>query len=282
MSRARTRKNKQAKDITSYQIGTPDCPPELSDAGSAESFFIDESIKRISKYRAAARRAFNNAQRTYRHARAQAEKSAREALDMGAKTYWLAEHTDLAEKEHRRLHKMGSWVCRTFECELTFAEGKYAQRCPVAIASKRLGFSPGFTAVRWCSICDHDLSECPHMRDRLYWVRGGLQGSRNCPVCMEDDGSCNHSPDRLYRAPVVSIIKEFDEVREVSIVTNPAQPFARLIEIPVDTNKLRKHLGSGFAVGMPVNCNDCLRPYPGLPPHLELGSDKPDSEDSER
>lgn len=267
------KKSNNEEQIGSYKIGAPDCPVELSDAGSAELFHINEQAKRIGFYRTAARRAFRSAQQKVSHARMQSEKYAREALDMGAKAYWLAEHTDLAEEEYRRLYKMGSWVRRIFGCKLTFADGRYVQRCPVAIASKRLGFSPGFTAVRWCSICDEDLSECPHMRDRLYWVRGGSRGSQRCPVCIED-GNCNHSPDRLYRASVVSIIKEVDELREVSIVNNPAQPFARLIEIPIDLEGLRQHLGSEFLVGMPVSCDRCLSPYPGLPPEVELNSNE--------
>jgi hypothetical protein len=274
-SQMATKNKKRPKYTASYRIGDPDCPPEFSDAGRAEAFMRSERIKRISRYRIAARRAFDNAQRTYRHARTQAEKYAREALDLGAKAYWLAEYTEFAEREHRRLYKMGSWVRRTFGCELNYVDGKYTQRCPVAIASKRLGFSPGFTAIRWCSICDHDLSECPHMRDRMYWVRGGPRGSLRCSVCVNDDDSCNHSPNRLYRVPVVSIIKEVDELREVSIVTNPAQPFARLIEIPISMKELGKQLGPEFISGIPVSCDSCLRAYPGLPPQLEFGSGNP-------
>jgi hypothetical protein len=178
----------------------------------------------------------------------------------------------MAEAEHRRLHKMGSWVRRTFSCEVPYENGKYTQRCPVKIASKRLGLSPGFTATRWCSICDEDLSECPHMRDRLYWVRGGRREGRSCPVCLEDDGNCSHSPDRLYRAPVVSIIREVDELREVSIVASPAQPFARLTEVPISIQELKRNLGPRFLVGMAVSCDSCRGPYPGLPPDLDLGS----------
>jgi len=51
-----------------------------------------------------------------------------------------------------------------------------------------------FVARCMCSICGEDLSECPHMRGRAYWVRGGARDGLECPACHQE--TCDH---RLYR-----------------------------------------------------------------------------------
>jgi hypothetical protein len=119
----------------------------------------------------------------------------------------------------------------------------------------------GFIANRICSICDEDLSECPHMRGRSYWVRGP-QPEEHCRICLK--GKCRHRPDRLYRASVVSTIKEVEQIREISIVRRPAIPEARLTALPIPTPDLAAALGPDFKIGMPVSCDRCLAACPGI------------------
>jgi hypothetical protein len=132
----------------------------------------------------------------------------------------------------------------------------------VQIAHTRIGNSIGFTAQRICSLCGEDLSECPHLRGRTYWVRGGSWAGGDRRVCLQS--SCRHKPDRLYRASVVSIIRNVDVLREVSFVRRPAQPEARLTQIPVPLEDLKAALGPGFTPGMPVHCDRCLNDCDGI------------------
>jgi hypothetical protein len=67
----------------------------------------------------------------------------------------------------------------------------------------------------------------------------------------------------MYRTGVVAIIREMDLV-EVSIVSKPAQPDARIQRQSVDTADLRAALGEQWKPGMAVNCDFCLRPCRGL------------------
>jgi len=76
----------------------------------------------------------------------------------------------------------------------------------------------------------------------------------------------------------VSIIKNIEVLREVSFVRRPAQPEARLVELPISTEALRTALGPGFKVGMPVSCDKCLGECEGIEdPFLERGGEASDA-----
>ncbi len=246
-----------------YAISNPGCPADGSDAGDATEWMKERGLRRIQAARRSARREFDDAKRWLPMNRSKSEEHARRALRLGAEAYWFAELTDLAEREHRTLHAMGRWTVTNFDCWLTFEDGQYSNSCPVAIADVRLGFSPGFVARKMCSICDGDLSECPHARGRLYWVRGTKHTDGRCRVCASEN--CKHRKDRVYRTCVIGIIKEVDVLHEVSLVDVPAQPLARLDKKPVDIRDIAAAFGPGFAPGIDVGCTSCSLPYPGLP-----------------
>lgn len=246
-----------------FSLTNPACPPEDSDAGDASEWMNKQTVRRIQRARRAARREFDAAKRWLHMNRTRSEEHARRALRLGAEAYWLAELTELAEREHRTLHAMGRWTVANFDCWLDYENGSYSTSCPVAIADVRMGFSPGFAARKMCSICDGDLSECPHVRGRLYWVRGSKHPGGRCRVCAAE--TCKHRDDRLYKTCVIGIIKEVDVLREVSVVDVPAQPLARLTKRPVSLKAIADSFGPGFAPGIEVGCTSCNLPYPGLP-----------------
>lgn len=186
----------------------------------------------------------------------EAESEARLAIDQVVRAFWWAEDTDAEERQHRLMHEVGRWTRQTFGCQLDFDGTTYSESCPIEMAHRRMGFSPGFVGTRFCTICDQDLSECEHIRGRRYWVRGRSDAEGRCRVCHET--KCDHRPDRLYATPVGAVIKEITEVREVSLVSRPAQPEARLLSVSVPTEALRRALGSKFRVGMDVSCDQCL------------------------
>ena len=252
-----------------YAITNPRCPDDDSDAGDATEWMTERTERRVKAARRVARREFDAAKHWLHMNRSKSEDHARRALRLGAEAYWYAEPTELAEREHRTLHAMGRWTLANFNCWLTFEDGHYSNSCPVSIAEVRLGFSPGFAARKMCSICDSDLSECPHIRGRLYWVRGTKHKNGRCRVCASE--SCKHRDDRLYRTCVIGVIKEVDVLREVSIVDVPAQPLARLVKRPVELADIAAAFGPGFAPGIDVGCTSCSLPYRGLPVERDKG-----------
>jgi hypothetical protein len=238
-------------------LNAPAAPQEGSDAGSSRDLDDAYLRGRVEGYRRAAKRDLAGAKRSLGHSASNAEAKARNALDSAARAFWWAEDTTFEDQEHALMHEVGRWTRRNLGCWLHFNGTSYSHRCPVRIAHKRIGNSIGFIGARTCSICGDDLSECPHRMGRTYWVRGGAWESVPCRVCLQE--SCfRHRADRLYRTSVVSIIRHVDTLREISFVRRPAQPEARLLELPVSSTALQNNFGPKFEIGMPVSCDFCL------------------------
>ena len=280
----KTKKRKKFNTAAAHAIDgvpfdDPGAPEEGSDAGSVELGRTTAAVARVRAYRTEANRQFARARRLLGYSHSGADTAARSALDRAARAFWWSEDTPLEDEQHQLMHKIGRWTRRNLGCELHFDGSGYVQRCPVAIAHKRFGTSIGFTAKRICSLCDQDLSECEHLQDRMYWVRGGPQGDTPCRVCLE--ASCSHRTDRLYRARVVSIVKDVEALRELSLVRRPAFPEARLTELPaVPAEEFVKKFGPEFRPGMEVVCDQCLGQCSGfdeLPDGDEIGPRAPDA-----
>ena len=110
-----------------------------------------------------------------------AEKSARAALALFARSLDWAEDSEDEDEAHRLMDKAGSWVWQTFGCQLARSGIEYRQTCPVALAHNRIGMSIGGTAKRLCSLCGDDLSECEHIPGTSYLVPGGVILPRMVP-----------------------------------------------------------------------------------------------------
>lgn len=193
-----------------------------------------------------------------------AEKNARAALALFARSLDYAEDTPEEDEAHRLMDQAGTWVRETFGCQLTRSGTKYSQTCPVALAHNRIGMSIGGTAKRLCSLCGKDLSECEHMPGTSYLVPGGTSSLGWCRVCLQE--SCEHTPDQTHRVPVIGIIKQMDLV-EVSLVPKPAQPEARIMERSIPVSELIEALGDEFVPGDEVSCDACLLECNGLTKH---------------
>ncbi len=195
-------------------------------------------------------------------ARQKAEQDARSALAAYRGSLDWAEDTDLEEEAHRALDDAGRWVRETFGCFLDRSGRTYNQTCPVELAHNRVGLSIGGQAAsRVCSLCGEDVSECEHLPGTAYVVPGGSEDLGWCRVCCEEE--CDHLPTEHYRASVVSKISEMEFV-EVSLVSKPAHPEARIGMIPVPVADLVAELGDDFEPGMEVSCDRCLTRCEGL------------------
>jgi hypothetical protein len=260
MAKASKSRKRRAASAASAKNGVPidapGAPLESSEAGDVGNIAHQRMVGNVRHHRAAANRHFKTAQRLAGQASSAAEHEARRAIAEAVNAFWWAEDSELEETQHAFMHKIGRWTRQRFGCAVNFDGQRYSQRCPLDIAHKRFGFSIGYTATPICSICGGDVSECPHLPDKLYWERGGVGPSGYCPVCMEQ-GGCRHRSDRLYRVPVGRIITKA-QLREVSIVAHPSGVTTRLTELPIDTEKLIQRLGPTFKVGMPVSCDLCL------------------------
>lgn len=257
--------------MTNESTEGPVAPQEGDDAGPIGDFWSRRRVAVALGCHEEAKQLMESAKGALSFSPGEAERRARVALRKAAEGYWHAEGLPECSEEHRYVHELGNWTRSTFGCVVDYGGSGYSSACPVLLADKRIGFSPGFLVRKSCSICDQDLSECPHLRDRMYWVRGGPTDFGACRVCWSD--ACSHDADTLYPAAVVEVIKRIDKVLEVSMVPVPSNPLARLESIPLDTAGLREHLGPAFRAGMPVSCDHCLEPYHGLPEIVTLPTD---------
>lgn len=204
-----------------------------------------------------------------------AQPTAREAL-----TFLRAAVDNLDDQReqldaHFGLDQAGRWVRATFGCSLEQDEKGYSRTCPVDLGHERWGSSIGAdNAVRICMVCGQDARLCRHVAGRIYDARAQrIDGG--CNVCGSID-ACDHKPGETYPIVCSRLITKVD-LREISIVSRPADTGARFFKISVSTEALRASLGpDGWEPGMPVSCDRCLHPCGGL---LELGRGAPRQEE---
>ncbi len=188
----------------------------------------------------------------------------RHALRLAASALNYLEGSPHESSVHTDLHRFGAWAHKHFpkDCRFEWNGDSYEHRCPVAIAHKRFGFSPGFTSRPLCSLCGSDSASCEHIPGQIYQVHGGSVRGR-CRVCGADECSA-HSSDGFYEAVACNILTDL-EFREVSFVSVPAQPDARLTAIPVSTDALWERFGSRFKPGVTtISCHECAAPCQGF------------------
>lgn len=164
------------------------------------------------------------------------EKKARDGLAvLRSAVDWL-EDTEHFDRAHRALDQAGRQVRSSFGCHLTFERAKgYSQACPVALAHSRVGMSAGFIVEEAeCSICKRDPEDCEHITGQRYGDEG----------CVRV----------ITRASLL----------EVSLVSRPNQPDARIHSMSLSRSELETALGPLFRYGMPVSCDRCLAECGGM------------------
>lgn len=170
------------------------------------------------------------------HSPGEPERRARRGLGiLRSAVDWL-EDSDQFDHAHKVLDDAGRRVRTTFGCNLKFEPDEgYSQTCPVALAHTRVGCSTGFIIEESeCSICGEDPEDCDHISGQLY-------GDEVC----------------------ARLITEAD-LMEVSLVSRPRQPDARIQSVSITRDELESELGPEFAFGMPVSCDKCLRECNGM------------------
>jgi hypothetical protein len=149
---------------------------------------------------------------------------ARSAMD------WLEDTPEFADA-HRVADELGRLIRqeRPEACRVAFEDQTYYQTCPIALSHNRIGLSPAFVIhASECSICRQDPWECPHVLGEEY------------------DGEIAH----------VVITKA--EPIEVSFVSRPRQPDARIVKQSLSSSELAQELGPDFVPGDDVLCGRCL------------------------
>jgi hypothetical protein len=149
---------------------------------------------------------------------------------------WLEDTGDF-RRAHWLLDAAGRLARRRFYrgCQFAFENGQYHQRCPVALAHSRVGMSIGGEILEMhCSICLSDPEDCEHIAGRVY---GGTRCQR--------------------------VITEINLV-EISLVSRPNQPDARIESMSFSHEEMVGQLGEEFNPGIDVICDRCKSPCQGI------------------
>jgi len=188
-----------------------------------------------------------------------AESFGRQALAVYASAMNWLEGSDDFDTAHNELHEVGRYCREEFPagCDLTTDGDDFAQRCPVSLVHQRVGLSMGFTGNAICSICDLDVSECPHRPGHSYEVVASAHLNGRCNVCGSK-ACTNHLSGEIYEAETRVSITEIYEIDHIALVAQPVQPDARLTSIPISRRELEAHLGLTIADGLSVRCDQCL------------------------
>ena len=185
---------------------------------TADEWYAHERRTRIEGLQRQARRLYGQSSLSFDIGSPRAESTARRMLAVSASAFLNAEDTEFESLTHDEMDSYGTWVRTTFGCHFIYESGNYYQRCPVAIAHKRIGMSIGFSVRRHiCSICGEDWSDCIHSPNELYDVPGGPNLSGYCRVCGIEECS-EHSAERTYRRPPIAIVAEVEQLNEISFV----------------------------------------------------------------
>lgn len=245
--------------------GTPVEPHEVVDVG------VDPRVPWPERHGLAKlKRALQLQGRAFVHrrgARDEARREIRDALrEAASATYWL-EDTKHLTNAHFVLHQIGRFAHSAFaeDCTLQWTGREYEHTCPVRIAHKRFGVSPEMVVLQvTCSLCGSDMSQCDHLHEHVYRVRGGAPGSPSgrCRVCTKTE--CDHGPATTYLATPTEIISKIEKVDGIAFVSRPVQPDARLGSLPVSTSSLASQFGDDFKPGMKVSCHYCAGPCQGF------------------
>jgi len=194
-----------------------------------------------------------------RRRRREGEGPAREALGRAVNALNLLEDLREADEAHALIHEVGAFVSWHFGCKIGLSDGEWQWRCPVILSHLRFGNSVGFTAIRYCSICDEDISECDHLPDRLYRVT--VTDPSNCPC---GNHSCTHLAGDSLEVYPHAVTKEAD-LEEVSVVARPRDPLARYSELLFTPRRMARMMGRDIPAAVRgMECFHCRQECTGM------------------
>ncbi len=164
-----------------------------------------------------------------------------------------------------RMHKLGKIIHDRFGCPLKFSGTNYYNYCPVDLSHVDFGFSWGGEESIICSICGKDPIDCDHIPCGKYnhVICDVIRG--HCNICWEEKDRCPHIIGKYYdNVEAIGITIDMKPTH-VAMVSDPADPFARIQARPVlkddfwsNFKKWPRYQRKNFVYGTsPVYCHHC-------------------------
>lgn len=146
----------------------------------------------------------------------------------------------LVERAHILCHRLGDVVGGMFGCQIVYEDGIWYDECQASLLHIPYGYSIGFTARRFCTICGEDFGDCDHQRGEFYEMIVSRGADGLCSAC--GDSSCEHVPGTTVRALATTRMDDID-LHEVSFTPRPRDPLARITGREVSSSELERSLG---------------------------------------
>lgn len=175
------------------------------------------------------------------------------------------EDTDRAQETHEAIHRAAFMRSGLFGCPITYVDGQFWWDCTVSMSHIRMGMSAGITSDFYCSVCDEKMEDCDHVMGSVYPIVAQKDDDGSCVVCGLL--SCMHKQGETYPVTASGIGREI-EAHEVSMVSRPRYPLARIIKMTREVpERYRPYAEAGV-----LDCDGCLGPCEGLSDNAERDS----------
>jgi hypothetical protein len=190
------------------------------------------------------------------------ESDLREALSELLNVFWVVkdERVSIA----RKMHQIGEFLAKNYQCEFKFKDGHYYTDCPNMLLHKDFGFSLRGFEKYTCSICGLDPIDCDHRTGKKYSgvECGNFDGL--CNVCLSKIDDCEHELGHKYDSVEATKIVSELEIVTFDLVKEPEMPFARITEIPYSKEFIMNGLAhdanlENFEYGTSsLDCHHCI------------------------
>jgi hypothetical protein len=93
---------------------------------------------------------------------------------------------------------------------------------------------------------------------------GFIVEEAECSICKRDPEDCEHITGQPYGKEICIRVITRACLLEVSLVSRPNQPDARVHVMSISRSELETALGRSFRYGMPVSCDRCMGECDGM------------------
>lgn len=167
-----------------------------------------------------------------------------------------------AEEAHAALHEASFLKRGLFGCRIEFEEDRFWTSCRCRLGHIRRGLSVGMISEFVCTFCGKAIEDCEHVPGIAYEKTASRTEELGCTICGAVD--CHHEEGVSYSVVATQEVKNA-VLHEVSLVSKPRYPQARIVRMTLDVDQLvTPEMSREMLIKADINCDDDLGPCRGM------------------